>query len=1189
MLTVSVIKNFDGLVSGVPPDTCGAAGPNSYIETVNSSVAIYNKSTGATIATDGLAHFFYTTGGITKADANAALSDATMCYDEATGQFIVADLDVDRTGGGAQAPSQVDFAVSKTSNPTALDAANWTFHQLGTTEGTAWSDYPGNIGYNHDALVFTWNMMGTSHTLVDALSQSDLAAGGSVNYTCFDLNGSSYRPVTMHDSAAGGPMWFVQEGDGNNSINLHRIDNILTAPALTTFNIGVNAYNSINAPLNPDRSAITTNIDTRILKAAEANNIIVACQHVGVGTTEDDARWYEFDVSDINNPICMDQGNVSCGNDTYVVYPGIDINAAGDIGMSFILSGNNTSTDFMSVYVTGRNSSDPAGTMETPVLVRAGDSNNRNGREGDFSGINVDPNGTFWIANEFTAGGSSATEVANFTLSNGGEAFVKNGALEVTATNANDHVTLRPNPGNFGQTQVLDNGVDLGDFNNGSFSSLNVSLFGGDDSLTLADAGGGIGLDFFNGVPVTYDGGAGTNAVLLDDSTAPFSDTYTVTSNTVSRPFFGGLTYSNVQNLTLDAESGNDTINVLSTAFGTTTTLNSGTGNDTTNVQATSGPLTIEGQDGNDTVHIGSLAPLLGGTLANITGPVSVANATGTTALSVDDSGDTTGRAFTITNGAIAGTGLPAAINYTAGSSSEVTSVTVDGGSGGNTFNVLSTGSGTSTTLDTGDGNDATNVRATSGPLTVQGQDGTDTVVVGSLAPLLGGTLANITGPVSVANATGTTALSVDDSGDSSPKTAVSITSGSITGLAPAAISYSNLSSLTILGGSGGNTSTVVSLPAPTALKTGAGNDKVNLQATSGSLVVNGQGGTNTLVGPNVAETWSIAGANAGSVGIATFSSIQNLTGGTATDTFKFTTGSVSGKVDGGAGADALDYSGDGGVAATVNLATAAATKTGGFAHIEKLVGSSSTADKLVGPNAATSTIWSITAHNAGTVGGLAFSGIENLTGGTGVDEFVFGAGVGVSGKIDGGSGSDNWLDYAAYTTAVAVDLTPTANTATGVGGGIAHIRNVRGGAGNDTLKGNSQGNILVGGGGADTITGGGGRSILIGGKGNDAVKGGSADDIVIGGYTDYDSSSDTHDQALEAILAEWQSTSDSYSTRIAKIKAGVGSMLAKFVWGTKVHDDGNASTLTGGAGMDWFFKGASDTITDRDPAEQVY
>ncbi len=366
-----------------------------------------------------------------------------------------------------------------------------------------------------------------------------------------------------------------------------------------------------------------------------------------------------------------------------------------------------------------------------------------------------------------------------------------------------------------------------------------------------------------------------------------------------------------------------------------------------------------------------------------------------------------------------------------------------------------------------------------------------------------------------------------------------------------------------------------MNLATATATKTGG---FANIQHFVGSSST-----ADKFIGPNAANVWTLTGANAGTVGTFSFAAVETLTGGTTTDTFKFTAaGSLTGKIDGGAGANSLDYSGDGGIAATVNLATSTATWTGGFANVQQFVGSTSTADNIIGPN--TANLWSITGVNGGTVGSFKFSAIENLTGGTAVDEFVLGAGKTVSGKINGGSAGNDWLDYAAYTTPISVNL--TANTATGVGGGIVNIRNVRGGQGGNILTGNTLGNVLIGGAGADTISGGTGRSILIGGKGKDVVKGGSGDDIVIGGYTNYDASGDVNDKALSAIVAEWQSA-DVYATRIAKITAGVTGGY-KLIWGTTVHDDGVASTLTGGAGMNWFFKGTSGTITDLKPGERV-
>jgi hypothetical protein len=156
---------------------------------------------------------------------------------------------MDRNGPQASA---LNIAVSKNSNPTTLDKSSWNFYQINTSETNEVADYPGNMGYNKDAFVFTYNMYnaggGSNHVEVAALSQSSLAAGGNLTINRFDESGFNWRPVTMHDSTAGGTMWFVTEHGDNKSIDLERIDNILSTHTSTTLNIGVNSYNSINPP-----------------------------------------------------------------------------------------------------------------------------------------------------------------------------------------------------------------------------------------------------------------------------------------------------------------------------------------------------------------------------------------------------------------------------------------------------------------------------------------------------------------------------------------------------------------------------------------------------------------------------------------------------------------------------------------------------------------------------------------------------------------------------------------------------------------------------------------------------------------------------------------------------------------------------------------------------------------------------
>src|SRR5438552_9949124 len=62
--SVSILNNGGNGYSGlsfnssggyVPPDTCGAAGPSVYVETVNQTLAVYSpKGTGTSATTDSL-------------------------------------------------------------------------------------------------------------------------------------------------------------------------------------------------------------------------------------------------------------------------------------------------------------------------------------------------------------------------------------------------------------------------------------------------------------------------------------------------------------------------------------------------------------------------------------------------------------------------------------------------------------------------------------------------------------------------------------------------------------------------------------------------------------------------------------------------------------------------------------------------------------------------------------------------------------------------------------------------------------------------------------------------------------------------------------------------------------------------------------------------------------------------------
>ena len=98
----------------------------------------------------------------------------------------------------------------------------------------------------------------------------------------------------------------------------------------------------------------------------------------------------------------------------------------------------------------------------------------------------------------------------------------------------------------------------------------------------------------------------------------------------------------------------------------------------------------------------------------------------------------------------------------------------------------------------------------------------------------------------------------------------------------------------------------------------------------------------------------------------------------------------------------------------------------------------------------------------------------------------MFANGGSVDGTIDGGGGT-NTLDYGDQTEAVSANLSSGEASHTG---GIAFIAQVYGGAGDDTLIGNAQGNVLRGRDGDDILRGGGGVDVFYGGAGNDTLIG---------------------------------------------------------------------------------------------------
>src|SRR5262249_17830537 len=117
--------------------------------------------------------------------------------------------------------------------------------------------------------------------------------------------------------------------------------------------------------------------------------------------------------------------------------------------------------------------------------------------------------------------------------------------------------------------------------------------------------------------------------------------------------------------------------------------------------------------------------------------------------------------------------------------------------------------------------------------------------------------------------------------------------------------------------------------------------------------------------------------------------------------------------------------------------------------------GGTGTGDTLIGPDYSNTWILRTTQHtlnvvlSAGTppsIGTVAFSAVENVTGGRLGDHFIFSKDASIAGRLNGGSGTD-WANYTAYTTPVNVNL--DTGSATGVAsrvpGRVSNLENVIG------------------------------------------------------------------------------------------------------------------------------------------------
>ena len=398
--------------TGAPPDTNGAAGATQYVQWVNTSFAVFNKSTGALVYGPAAGNSLWQGFGGACETTNSG--DPVVLYDKAANRWVMTQFSIN------QASSQFFqcVAVSTTSDATGS-------YRRFAYNFTGFNDYPKG-GVWPDGYYMTFNMFNASGTAftgarVCALDRSQMitASGTPGPIQCFQLS-TTYGGLLPADldgatpPPAGSPNYMVAFDDiGNNGLNLWRFhvdwansaNSTFTGPTkITTAAFSPACGGGTCIPQPSTTQQLDSLADRLMFRLAYRNfgayESLVVNHSVTVGTTASGVRWYEVRGPG-GTPTLFQSGTFS-PDSTSRWMGSIAQDQQGNMLLGYSVS---SSAARPGIRYTGRLVSDAAGTMQAESTLTTGVGSQTGGlsRWGDYSAMTIDPvdDCTFWYTNQY--------------------------------------------------------------------------------------------------------------------------------------------------------------------------------------------------------------------------------------------------------------------------------------------------------------------------------------------------------------------------------------------------------------------------------------------------------------------------------------------------------------------------------------------------------------------------------------------------------------------------------------------------------------------------------------------------------------------------------------------------------------------------------------------------------------------
>ncbi len=425
-----------------PPDTMGAVGPTQFLVAVNGRVRSFSKATGLA---DGGLNADLDTFFASVRNAQPTNSPRVR-YDRLSGRWFLTAI----SAGASFSNNRILIAMS--SSGSISGGTVWTFyffeHDLDAPTGDTNLYFDDNtLGMDSNALLIGGNLFDSvgafQGTSVHAVRKSALISGiggdlaGSAGVVAYrNLTGTPggagpYTPqgVDSLSAASSTASWII--GVNNvlpvtSSLVLLKLTysapgawpptgisgNMLLAVPTTALPLTVPHQGNIGGT-DGELDAVDDRLFDAKLRGGHvwtAHNIAVDATGAGSDTGDrDGARWYEIDVSG-GSPALVQSGTLydpAASNPRFYWIPSIMVSGQGHAAIGASAAG---ATEFVNAVTAGRFASDPAGTLQSPLLFTASATAYNPAvdpgparRWGDYSYTSLDPNDdmTMWTIQEY--------------------------------------------------------------------------------------------------------------------------------------------------------------------------------------------------------------------------------------------------------------------------------------------------------------------------------------------------------------------------------------------------------------------------------------------------------------------------------------------------------------------------------------------------------------------------------------------------------------------------------------------------------------------------------------------------------------------------------------------------------------------------------------------------------------------